>query len=223
MKAKAPYTTFLFALAAAVILVIGCSSYKARNEMDEGKNLYRQGNFSAAAEHFKAAAALDDNLVAAKLNLATAYRMNYEGLGTDAPGNTQFGQQAFDVYQKVLEKDPRNMDALKGIACTAMDMKKFDQAVDFRKKILALDAADPESYLWVAVVDWAAVDEDLRAQKVKLGLGPDDPFRGTENDRQVCEQTRSADGPRVAEGISMLQTAIAKRPEYDDAMVFMTL
>jgi tetratricopeptide (TPR) repeat protein len=223
MKTKAPEATCLVVLTVSAILIIGCSAYKARREMDEGKKLYRQGNLVAAAEHFKTAAALDDNLVAAKLNLATAYRMQYEAPGADVPGNERLGQQAIDVYQKVLEKDPGNMVALKGIGCAAMEVKKFDQAMDFRKKVLTLNPTDAESYFWVGVVDWGAIHEDMQAQKTKLGMGPDEPFRGNQNDKQVCEQLRSTEGSRVAEGIKVLETAIGKRPEYDDAMFFVVL
>jgi tetratricopeptide (TPR) repeat protein len=223
MKAKTPYRTYFVGLGTAVILAIGCNSYKVRREMDEGRKEYRAANFQAAAQHFKAASALDDNLLAAKLNLAAAYRAIPPDPGVSTPEGAWFGQQAIDTYQKVLAKDPRNMDALKGIGCVAMDMKKFEQATDFRKKVLALNPTDPESYLWVGVVDWIAVNDDLRAQKTKAGLGPDDPFRGNGIDKQVCEQVLSADGPRVAEGITMLQTAIDKRPEYDDAMFFLIL
>jgi tetratricopeptide (TPR) repeat protein len=222
MKAKAPYLTCFVALV-VVILTIGCNAYKARREMDQGRKEYRAANFQAAAEHFKAASALDDTWLAAKLNLAAAYRAIAPAPGLSAPEAARFGEQAIETYQKVLEKDPRNMDALKGIGCVAMDMKKFDQAADFRKKVLALNATDPESYLWLGVVDWSAVNEDMRAQKTKIGLGPDDPFTGNENDKQVCEQVRSTDGARVAEGMQMLQTAIDKRPEYDDAMFFLIL
>jgi tetratricopeptide (TPR) repeat protein len=223
MKAKALHTTCFVALAAAVILAIGCSAYKAHREMDEGKKLYRAGNYVGAAEHFKAAAASDDSLVAAKLSLANAYRSQFEQHPGDTPGNARFGQEAIDVYQKVLERDPRNMAALKGIGCAAMEIKKFDQATDARKKVLALNPDDPESYFWVGVVDWSAIYEDMRVQKAKVELGPDDPFRSTEGDKQVCEQVRSADGARVAEGITMITTAINKRAEYDDAMYFLVL
>jgi tetratricopeptide (TPR) repeat protein len=223
MKVKGRYAICLAAVSAVVILAIGCNSYKVRREMDDGRKEYRAANFQAAAEHFKAASALDDNLLAAKLNLAAAYRAIPPDPGVSTPEGGWFGQQAIDTYQKVLAKDPRNMVALKGIACTALDMKKFDQAMDARKKVLALTPNDPESYFWVGVVDWSGVNEDLRAQKLKLGLGADDPFRGTENDRPACEQARSADAARVAEGITMLQTAIDKRPDYDDAMVFLVL
>ncbi|HMF92086.1 MAG TPA: hypothetical protein VKL40_15685, partial [Candidatus Angelobacter sp.] len=98
MKAKAAYTTCLLALAAAVMLVIGCSSYKARSEMDEGKKEYRAANFQAAANHFKAAAALDDNLLTAKLNLAAAYRAIPPDPGVGTPAGAWFGQQAIEVY-----------------------------------------------------------------------------------------------------------------------------
>lgn len=220
MKVKAPYRACFVALGFAVILAIGCNSYKARREMEEGQKLYRDANYLTAAEHFKAAVALDENLVAAKLSLATAYRAQY-AYGADTPGNERFGQQAVDVYQKVLEKEPHNTVALKGVSCVAMDMKKFDQAADFRKRVLALNPADPESYFWVGVVDWGSVNEDLRTLKPKVGLGPDDAFRGDQNDKQVCEQIRGTDAARVTEGITMLQTAIDKRPDYDDAMDFL--
>jgi tetratricopeptide (TPR) repeat protein len=222
MQARARYTTCFVALAMALLLMIGCRSHKARREMEDGKKEYRASNFKTAAEHFKAAAAFDDDLVAAKLDSGVAYSALYEP-GVDTPENERFGQQAIDAFQKALEKDPRNLVGLKALGCTAMNMKRFEQALDSRKKALAVDPTDPESYFWVGAVDWSAVYEDTRVRKTKLGLGTEDPFRDTQNDRQVCQEIRAVDASHVAEGIAMLQKAIEKWPDDDDAMVLLHL
>jgi tetratricopeptide (TPR) repeat protein len=100
-----------------------------------------------------------------------------------------------------------------------MNMKKFDQSAEYYKKAIEADPSDPEAYYSVGVIDWTAAYKDISDRKSKLGLGVEAPIKS----KEVCEQIKAADGPRIDEGLKMLQTAMEKRQDYDDAMTYTNL
>ena len=53
------------------------------------------------------------------------------------------GEQAIDQYKEVLERDPKNINSVKGIAYLYLQMKRFDDAKDFLPQGLAIDPNDP--------------------------------------------------------------------------------
>ena len=67
---------------------------------------------------------------------------------------TSMGQNAIDQYKAVLERDPKNINSVKGIAYLYLQMKKFEDAKTFYRKAIDLDPNDPEPYYSVAVIDW---------------------------------------------------------------------
>jgi tetratricopeptide (TPR) repeat protein len=73
--------------------------------------------------------------------------------GADTPDNNQLGQQAIDEYKAVLEKDPKNITQLKGIAALYFNMKKLDDAKQYHHKVTELDPNDPETYYSIGVID----------------------------------------------------------------------
>ena len=40
-------------------------------------------------------------------------------------------EQAIDQYKEVLQRDPKNINSVKGIAYLYFQMKKFDEAKDY--------------------------------------------------------------------------------------------
>jgi uncharacterized protein YbaP (TraB family) len=58
--------------------------------------------------------------------------------------------------------------------------------------------------------------------KSKEGLKVEDELKG-KGSQKICDQLKSKDGEVVDEGMKMLQTAIDKRQDYDDAMAYMNL
>ena len=44
------------------------------------------------------------------------------------------GQQAIDQYKAVLERDPKNINSVKGIAYLYLQMKKFEDAKTYYRK-----------------------------------------------------------------------------------------
>jgi tetratricopeptide (TPR) repeat protein len=217
MKRSARLVTVL-AVAAALVSTVGCDKLRARDQLNKGVQAYKAANYEQAIEHFKNAVGLDKNLKTAKLYLATAYAQQYVP-GVDTPENNANAQQAIEQFQEVLSDDPKNVTSLKGIAYLYMNMKKFDQAREYYKKAIDADPNDPEAYYSVGVIDWSAVYKDIAERKSKLGLGVEDQVKS----KQVCDEIKTTDGPKIDDGIKMLQTAMDKRADYDDAMTYTNL
>ena len=213
------------AVAAALLSATGCDKLRARDQLNRGVQSYKAGETEKAIEHFKNAVALDKDLKTAKLYLATAYMQQYVP-GIDTPENNANAQQAIEEYQEVLNEDPKpneRVNSLKGIASLYMNMKKFDEGADFYKKAIAADPNDPEAYYSVGVIDWTAAYKDTADLKIKAGLaGVEAPMK-SKQDLKLCEEIKSRNEPKVDEGLKMLQTAMDKRQDYDDAMTYMNL
>src|SRR6202012_2771035 len=107
--------------------------------------------YEQAIDHFQQAVALDPSLLNARLYLATAYAQQYIP-GVDTDDNNRLGQQAIDAYKQVLDRDPKNVNSVKGTAYIYLQMKKFEDAKTFYRKALELDPNDPEPYYSVAVI-----------------------------------------------------------------------
>ena len=182
---------------------------------------YRGANYEQAIEHFKNAVSLDGDLKVAKMYLATAYAQQYVP-GVETPENLRNAQQAIEEYKNVLQGDPQNVTSLKGIAFLYMQQKKFDEARDYYKKAIDADPNDPETYYSVGVIDWSQTFKDAGDVKSKEGLHVEDELKG-KSSQKICDQLKEKDAQNVDEGMKMLQTAIDKRQDYDDAMAYMNL
>ncbi len=211
----------VFAVAAALLGTAGCNKLRARDELNKGVQAYKNANYEQAIEHFKDAVRLDDNLKVAKLYLATAYRSQYVP-GVDTPDNISMAQQALDGYHEILDKNPQDIDSIKGTAWLYMQMKKWNEARDYYSRAKELDPNDPDLYYSIGFVDWSQAYEDAAAVKAKAGLKVEDELK-SKQDQKICAELRAKDGPIVEDGLKMLQAAIDKRQDYDDAMAYLNL
>lgn len=221
MKRAALLVTVLTLAAGLLATTTGCNKLKARDQLNKGVQAYRGANYEQAIEHFKNAVGLDPDLKVAKMYLATAYAQQYVP-GVDTPENLRNAQQAIEEYKNVLQGDPQNVTSLKGIAFLYMQQKKFDEARDYYKKAITADPNDPETYYSVGVIDWSQTYKDAADVKGKEGLKVEDELKG-KGSQKLCDQMKAKDGEIVDEGMKMLETAINKRQDYDDAMAYMNL
>jgi tetratricopeptide (TPR) repeat protein len=211
----------VLAVAATLLMTAGCNKLKARDQLNKGVKAYRNANYEEAIEKFKNAVEFDPDLKVAKLYLATAYAQQYVP-GVGDPANVRMAQQAIDEYQKVLESDPKSVNSLKGIAFLYMQMKDFAKSRDYYKKAIEVDPDDPEIYYSVGVIDWTQAYKDAADLKSANGMKVDDELKG-KGSQKWCDQLKAKDEGAVDEGMKMLQTAIEKRQDYDDAMAYMNL
>jgi tetratricopeptide (TPR) repeat protein len=220
MKMHARLVTVL-AVAAALLGTAGCKKLEARDELNKGVQAYKNANYEQATEHFKDAVRLDDDLKVAKLYLATAYRSQYVP-GVDSPDNLAMAQQALDEYHEILDRDPNDVGSITGTAWLYMEMKKWDQAREYYQRALRIEPNNPDLYYSIGFVDWSESYESAAAVKAKSGLKVEEELK-SKQDQKVCAELRAKEAPTVDEGLKMLQTAIDKREDYDDAMAYMNL
>ena len=119
----------------------------------------------------------------------------------------------------MLQKDPKNVNSIKGIAYLYLQMKKFEDAKDYYRKAITLDPNDPEAYYSVGVIDWTQAYQPRMEERAKLGLRPDEPLK----DKKLCVKLRDENGNVIQDGLDNLNKAIQLRQDYDDAMAYMNL
>jgi tetratricopeptide (TPR) repeat protein len=211
----------IVALAGAMAIALtatGCDKLRARDQLNKGVASYKNAKYEQAIEHFKNAVDLDPSLQNAKIYLATAYLAQYIP-GVDSPENVQNANAAINQYKSVLEKDPKNVNSIKGIAYLYLQMKKFDDAKSYYHKAIDLDPNDPEAYYSVGVIDWTEAYQPRMEDRAKLGLRPDEPLK----DKKVCANLREQNGAVIQDGIDTLNKALQLRQDYDDAMAYINL
>src|SRR5438094_7041916 len=103
---------------------VGCNKLRARDQLNKGVQSYKNAKYEEAISHFQQAVSLDPGLVNARLYLATALAQQVIQ-GVTTPENIQSAEQAIDQYKQVLERDPKNINSVKGIAYLYLQIKKF--------------------------------------------------------------------------------------------------
>ena len=221
MNGPARITALAVALAGMVLSISGCNRLAARDQLNKGVEAYKGAHYEEAIGHFQKATQLDPSLPMAKSYLATALAQNVVP-GLDTPDNLKTAQQAIDIFQDVLAKDPHDLNSMKQIAGIQFSIKKLDEAKDWQKKVLAEDPKDPEAAYTVGVIDWMVAHQNTLAVLVPAGIN-DDGVGNVKAPKNVMEPLKAKNGPLVEEGLQYLNQAVANRPNYDDAMAYLNL
>jgi tetratricopeptide (TPR) repeat protein len=221
-------------LALLVVVALGmggCDKLKARDLLHQGTQAYAAGQTDAAIEDFKKAMALDPGLLTAQLYLATAYQSQFVP-GAPSDDNMRMGNQSLTEYKAVLDVDPNNISALDGIGSLLFAMAnppfsadKLQESKTYWERHIAAKPDDPEPYYWIGLIDWtlayhanAMLRSDYNHANVKKQIKDDQPLPPDLRDKFSGQQAQS-----VNEGVDMLQKAIQRRADYDDAMAYLNL
>ena len=199
----------------------GCNRLKARDQLVKGIQEFKNARYEEAVNHFQASIQLDPSYQQARLYLATAYAYQVVP-NLDTPENLAVAQKAIDGFQSVLAKDPNDVGALKQIAAIDRNIKKFDEAKDYEKKVIALDPKDAEAYYTIGVVNWSLAYKNAIAILAADGL-TDDGAGNVKMTKGACQKVKDANTAVVDEGLDYLKKAIDINPNYDDAMQYLQL
>ena len=182
---------------------------------------FKNARYEEAVNHFQQSIALDPNYEDAKLYLATAY--SYQVVpNLDTPENLAIAKKALDGFNAVLAKNPNDLTALKQIASINRNIKKFDVAKDYEKKVIAIAPNDPEAYYTVGFVDWMQAYKNATTILAADGL-TDDGDGNRRRARARAQKLKEANTGLVNEGIQYLNKAVELNPTYDDAMQYLQL
>ncbi len=216
-------TTSMLLLAATVLLGVvgmGCQKLKARDELNKGVQAFRSGAYPVAVDHFKLSVSLDPTNPTSRAYLATSYMMQYIP-GAESEENLRYAEAAHSEFLKVLEQDPQNTNAMAAIAQLYFNEKKFDDAQDWYKKLIAAKPDDKTAYYTMGVIAWTKTFAPRMRARAELGMRPEDP--GPLQDKKAREALKAQNGPIVEEGMAALKKAIELDPEYEDAMAYLNL
>jgi len=221
MNQPARITALTVALAGMVLSMGGCNRLQARDQLNKGVEAYKSAHYEEAIGHFQKATELDPSLPMAKSYLATALAQNVvPGLST--PENLKNAQQAISMFQEVLAKEPNDVNSLKQIAGIYFSIKKFDEAKEYQKKVLAVDPKDPEAAYTVGVINWTLAHENTLQALAAANLN-DDGEGNVKAPKKVLQEIKEKNAPLVEEGLQYLNQALANRPNYDEAMSYLNL
>lgn len=221
MNGPARISALAVVLAGLVLSISGCNRLAARDQLNKGVDAYKSGKYEEAIGHFQKATELDPTLPMAKSYLATALSQNIVP-GLDTPDNLKTANQAISIFQEVLAKDPNDVNSLKQIAGIYFNIKKMDDARTWQKKVLAVDAKDPEAAYTIGVIDWTEAHQNKLKELSAVGLD-DDGKGNAKAPKKVMDTIKQENAPLIEEALNYLNQAIANRPNYDDAMQYMNL
>jgi tetratricopeptide (TPR) repeat protein len=220
----------LVALAGLAVGLTGCDKLKARDLLHQGTAAYAQGQTDAAISDFQKAMALDPGLLTAQLYLATAYQQQYVP-GATTPENVRVGDEAIAQYKDVLGKDAENTSAIDGLGSILFSMSnpfsadKLQESKTYWEKHIAVKPDDAEPYYWIGLIDWTLAyheNQSLRADynraNPKKQIHDDQPLPPDLRQKLTTEESTT-----VAEAMDMLQKAIQRRSDYDDAVAYLSL
>jgi tetratricopeptide (TPR) repeat protein len=221
MNGPARITALTVALAGMVLSMGGCNRLQARDQLNKGVEAYKSAHYEEAIGHFQKATELDPSLPMAKSYLATALAQNVVP-GLTTAENLKNAQESISMFQEVLAKEPNDVNSLKQIAGIYFSIKKFDEAKEYQKKVLAVDPKDPEAAYTIGVINWTLAHENTLKALAEANLN-DDGEGNTKAPKKVLQEIKEKNTPLVEEGLQYLNQALANRANYDDAMSYMNL
>lgn len=224
------WITFFFAVLLA-FSVAGCNKLRARDALNKGVQEYKAGRYDRAIEFFKQAKELDQELINARLYLATAYATQYIP-GAPSEENVRNGNQAIEEYREVLGLDSGNLSAIDGLgfilyqmAGTPFDAAKMEESKKYHLKHIELSPNDPIPHYWVGVIDWTLAWR--RNKEMRAKWNQDNPRKAVKDETPMPDKLReeftAEQGATVNEAITHLKKAIELRPDYDEAMAYLNL
>ena len=204
---------------------------EARQALNQGVQSFKNGQYGTAIWDFQRAKYLDPGLMNARLYLATTYAAQYIP-GAPGEANQELGRKAVEEFRGVLEIDPQNLSAMDGIgsilfqmAGTPYDPDILKESKSFHQEHIQIKPDDPEPYYWVGVIDWTLsfqANNELRAGYNQDHLAHQ--IKDTEPlPTVVREEYVRKYGSIIDEGIESMKHAIELRPDYDDAMAYLSL
>ncbi|MDE3201217.1 MAG: tetratricopeptide repeat protein [Acidobacteriota bacterium] len=221
MNGPVRITVLAIALGGLVLSVSGCNKLAARDQLNKGVESYKAAKYEEAIGHFQKATELDPTLPMAKTYLATALAQNIVP-GLDTPENLKNADQAVEIFKQVLQQEPNDVNSLKQIAGIYFNIKKFQEAKDWQKKVLAVDPKDPEAAYTIGVIDWTLAHENVLKALAAVNMN-DDGEGNVKAPKKVLQQISEENAPLVEEALQYLNQAVENRANYDDAMSYLNL
>jgi tetratricopeptide (TPR) repeat protein len=218
MTPRWPLLGFTLALGLAVPQLLAQDS-NADSELSLGIAAFGKSKYSEAIDHLERAVTLSPKAVTGHFYLAESYDSAYsEECDWNCEANERRRMRAIEEYNKVLELEPSNTEAMKGLAWRYYRAAKSDEADAFYRKALEVDPNDFEALYTLAVIQWQRSYQIRAEKRADLKLGRNKALINLPS----CTEIRSTNLARIEDGISLM-TRAAGLVESDDVKAYLSL
>src|SRR4051812_32084430 len=207
-------------LAALALVSTGCDKLKSRDNLNKGVQAYKNSKFPEAVAFFQKAVDLEPTNPNTHQYLAIAYMSQYIP-GAESEENVRMALSAYKEFQEVLKLNEKDETATAYIAKLYFDQKKMDQAIEWNKKLIAINPQNKEAYYTLGVIAWTQWLIPDREARNKMNMKPEDP--GPLKDKKIRDELKVKYRPQLDEAVANMQKALDVDKEYDDAMAYMNL
>lgn len=135
----------LLLIITAVISNTGCSMVNrvfARNQLNDGAKAYKERKFDVAEQHFRRSLELNPNDLIAEKFLARTLHQQFLANRTQ---NAQKGEQAIEIYQRMLEQNPNDEDTNRAVSNLIELIRGQDALVQWMTKRAGNTQVSPEN------------------------------------------------------------------------------
>ena len=143
---------------------------RAREQLEKGKELFRDDQDAEAVLSFMEAVRLDPDLPEAHFRLA----LGYESLGKTEEAESEY-KKAVEVYKKYLRENDNDAEAHYNLGQTYAGLGQYSEAIREYREATRLKEDDPDMYydLGVAHTKLAQYDAAAIAFSKSLEIDPD--------------------------------------------------
>jgi tetratricopeptide (TPR) repeat protein len=230
MQTMRKSTVILVLLCSGMLFLSGCARLQSNDQMNQGVLAFKNNHYPEAVRHFKEAVRLDPNNANAQAYLATSYFIQWVP-GADSADNKKNYDMAQAEFQKILQRDPSNSQALASMASmaynsatTASPEKRklaFEEARKWNERRIEVDPKDAEAYYYLGVIDYYDALGDFQTARVNSKMSANDP--GPLKDPKVKQDLKDKYGKSIDSGLEQLKKALSIDKENEDAMSYVNL
>ena len=191
-----------------------------RGWINRGVQSFKDARYPEAVAAFERAVAMDPSSIPAQLYLATAYMQQYVP-GVESAENTRMVDAAQAHFLKVLDLDRNNGVALASMASLYLNQKKWDDALQWYEKLIAVEPNNADTYYSIGFIAWSRWYPDYSKARAGLGMRPEQP--GPIPDAGVRADLMARYGPVIDAGLRALNRSLEINSQYADAMAYINL
>lgn len=210
--------SFTLALGLAIPQMLAQNS-SADSELTLGIAAYGKARYSDAIDHLERAVTLNPKAVTGHFYLAESYDSAYsEECDWNCDANERRRARAIEEYNKVLELEPSNTEAMKALAWHYFHSAQYDEADRLYRKVLDVAPNDFEALYTLAVIQWQRSYQIRAQRRAELKLGRNKALINLPS----CFEIRNINLAQIEEGMSLL-TRAPGIVEYADVKAFLSL
>lgn len=212
----------LFIAASAGCTVV--NKVRAKSELNDAAQSYKDGRIEEAEQHAKRALYLDPDNPTAPIFVARILHQQYKQ-GVDTPENKAKAQEAIEAYRRVLEKDKSNEEAYKAISVLyafTKDEQRLREWIMARANDSSMsNEKRAEAYAILAGKDWDCSFKITELPDVKQAATEDGSAKVTY--KKPKEQKDFDKIQRcVVQGLQEAETSIKFDPNNESAWSYKT-